>query len=496
MDQFKSGGYNVLIATCIAEEGLDIGNVDLIICFDMQSSPIRMLQRMGRTGRHRDGTILLLQSAGREEQRYQRTVAQHSLVQKAISNPSGHYQLFQPKFDLLPPNINPLERDFCVDENLLFLDAMKKGIPKGSRKSTSITMNDPISIPTLPTSVLDAVEIPRPGNYLSWEKTSGAFIHVSHSLATERFLELFRTFEEIENQLLCSVGPLKSCGKAVSMENAELGNKNELDDMMQSAIKEMQRFTSQDSCIQTWTDHLALFSSYISHKSPHVKKEASASLAHDPLLLNQEDLSDDFFDDGSKMILDSLDGLAPFESLSLGLGLELRCGNNPAPLSSSHDAISQPRPLNRRGQTGILYTSSVDSSPSESNSSPLPLKRSKFVDIEAGCEDLSFEMNDDDDTASGSLMDFIDDRSQISNHYSNESHGEDKSDPLSSDGMMAFYQRSAFASQPDPRFKTIPKQFALKNKLRLEVLGDSISSSASMENHDLKPFDWSSDLEL
>ena len=43
--------YNVLVATSIGEEGLDIGDVDLIICYDSNSSPIRMLQCMGRTGR-------------------------------------------------------------------------------------------------------------------------------------------------------------------------------------------------------------------------------------------------------------------------------------------------------------------------------------------------------------------------------------------------------------------------------------------------------------
>ena len=43
------------MATCIGEEGLDIGEVDLIVCFDAQNSPTRMVQRMGRTGRKRDG---------------------------------------------------------------------------------------------------------------------------------------------------------------------------------------------------------------------------------------------------------------------------------------------------------------------------------------------------------------------------------------------------------------------------------------------------------
>lgn len=67
IQQFQSGSYNTLVATCIGEEGLDIGDVDLIICYDSQNSPIRMLQRMGRTGRKRDGRVVVLLTAGKEE---------------------------------------------------------------------------------------------------------------------------------------------------------------------------------------------------------------------------------------------------------------------------------------------------------------------------------------------------------------------------------------------------------------------------------------------
>jgi ATP-dependent DNA helicase MPH1 len=43
MKKFKENIFNLLIATCIAEEGLDIGEVDLIICYDNGFSPIRMI---------------------------------------------------------------------------------------------------------------------------------------------------------------------------------------------------------------------------------------------------------------------------------------------------------------------------------------------------------------------------------------------------------------------------------------------------------------------
>jgi len=67
IEDFKSGALNTLIATSIGEEGLDIGEVDLIICYDSKSSPLRMLQRMGRTGRKRAGKIILFQMQGKEE---------------------------------------------------------------------------------------------------------------------------------------------------------------------------------------------------------------------------------------------------------------------------------------------------------------------------------------------------------------------------------------------------------------------------------------------
>lgn len=68
MKKFREGRYNTLVATCVGEEGLDIGEVDLIICYDASKSPIRLVQRMGRTGRKRQGRIVMLVTQGKEEQ--------------------------------------------------------------------------------------------------------------------------------------------------------------------------------------------------------------------------------------------------------------------------------------------------------------------------------------------------------------------------------------------------------------------------------------------
>ncbi|GBG29843.1 ATP-dependent DNA helicase MPH1 [Hondaea fermentalgiana] len=67
INKFKAGALDILVATCIGEEGLDIGSVDLIVCFDSLKSPVRMVQRFGRAGRKRSGSVVLLVSHGKEK---------------------------------------------------------------------------------------------------------------------------------------------------------------------------------------------------------------------------------------------------------------------------------------------------------------------------------------------------------------------------------------------------------------------------------------------
>jgi ERCC4-related helicase len=60
VDRFRRGEVNVLVATCIAEEGLDIGEVGLIVLYNAVRSPIRTIQRLGRTGRKTAGEAVSL----------------------------------------------------------------------------------------------------------------------------------------------------------------------------------------------------------------------------------------------------------------------------------------------------------------------------------------------------------------------------------------------------------------------------------------------------
>jgi len=60
LGDFKTGTFNILVSTNVGEEGLDIAECDLVVFYDIVSSEIRMIQREGRTARHREGKVVLL----------------------------------------------------------------------------------------------------------------------------------------------------------------------------------------------------------------------------------------------------------------------------------------------------------------------------------------------------------------------------------------------------------------------------------------------------
>jgi superfamily II DNA/RNA helicase len=51
MNGFKSGKYQVLVATDIAARGIDVSNISHVINYDMPSTPDTYIHRIGRTGR-------------------------------------------------------------------------------------------------------------------------------------------------------------------------------------------------------------------------------------------------------------------------------------------------------------------------------------------------------------------------------------------------------------------------------------------------------------
>jgi len=105
--KFREGGYNTLVATCVGEEGLDIGEVDLIVCFDAAKSPIQLVQRMGRTGRKRRGQIIVLVAAGKEENLYNKSQSTKKSVHRAISEGCKNLKFYDSCPRMVPRRVQP-----------------------------------------------------------------------------------------------------------------------------------------------------------------------------------------------------------------------------------------------------------------------------------------------------------------------------------------------------------------------------------------------------
>ncbi|KAK3180190.1 3'-5' DNA helicase [Lecanicillium sp. MT-2017a] len=140
IEKFRKGEFNVLVATSIGEEGLDIGQVDLIVCYDASASPIRMLQRMGRTGRKRAGSIVLLLMRGKEEEQFAKSKDNYEKMQKLICEGSRFNFRFDLSTRIVPRHIRPevdkrhVEIPIENTQDTSLPEPKKRRVPSGKKK--------------------------------------------------------------------------------------------------------------------------------------------------------------------------------------------------------------------------------------------------------------------------------------------------------------------------------------------------------------------------
>ncbi|MFX1337761.1 MAG: DEAD/DEAH box helicase [Promethearchaeota archaeon] len=109
LEQFKTGDYNVLVSTNVGEEGLDIAECDMVIFYDIVASEIRLIQRKGRTARHREGKVFILYCKNTNDEIYLK-IALNKLkkMNKNLKNPQELRTSIQNQRDL---NITKIENN-------------------------------------------------------------------------------------------------------------------------------------------------------------------------------------------------------------------------------------------------------------------------------------------------------------------------------------------------------------------------------------------------
>ncbi|WP_435126454.1 DEAD/DEAH box helicase [Halobaculum sp. D14] len=70
LDAFRAGEFEVLVSTSVAEEGLDVPEVDLVLFFEPVPTAIRSIQRKGRTGRQDEGEVVVLMANDTRDEAY------------------------------------------------------------------------------------------------------------------------------------------------------------------------------------------------------------------------------------------------------------------------------------------------------------------------------------------------------------------------------------------------------------------------------------------
>jgi len=95
LNKFRAGEYNVLVATSVAEEGLDIPSTDLVLFYEPIPSEIRSIQRKGRTGRQHKGRVIVLVTKGTRDEAYY--WSSKNKEKRMLNSMQGLEALFGPK---------------------------------------------------------------------------------------------------------------------------------------------------------------------------------------------------------------------------------------------------------------------------------------------------------------------------------------------------------------------------------------------------------------
>ncbi len=138
LNEFKQGIYNTLVSTNVAEEGLDIAECDLVIFYDVVASEIRLIQRKGRTARHREGRVVILYTKGTRDDVYLRiALSKLNRMNINLKNPQqlkDSYRFESPQNITIEKEVLPKE-DYRTHKESISQEFFPKKISKRNYQS-------------------------------------------------------------------------------------------------------------------------------------------------------------------------------------------------------------------------------------------------------------------------------------------------------------------------------------------------------------------------
>jgi Fanconi anemia group M protein len=149
LKKFREGEFNVLVATSIAEEGLDIPEVDLVVFYEPIPSEIRHIQRRGRTGRKNIGSVIILATKDTIDERYLEVSRKKIQKMKSVLSSINTQLKFEPIHRV------SVKHDPMTGYEINYLDSCLDGFGERAKRKSQSSIIKKIPIDKIPYSTID-----------------------------------------------------------------------------------------------------------------------------------------------------------------------------------------------------------------------------------------------------------------------------------------------------------------------------------------------------